>query len=115
MKRRSLPRYLQTERKRWALKQRQVAFLLGNASGALVSRYERDKRMPNLRAALACEVIFGVPLSTVFRGTYKVVEEQVMARAYQLYQELEHRTDPDSLKTRQLLKDMLARATKKPN
>lgn len=115
MKRRSLPRYLQTERKRWALKQRQVAFLLGTTDGRQVSRYEAGRRTPSLRNALACEVIFGMPLSTVFRGTYKVVEEQVMARAYRLYQELEHRTDPDSVKTRQLLKEMLARATKKPN
>lgn len=115
MKRRSLPHYLHTERKRWALKQHQVAFLLGNASGELISRYERDKRMPNLRTALACEVIFGVPLRTIFRGTYEAVEEQVMARAYELYQELEHRTDTDGAKNLQLLKEMLARATKKPN
>lgn len=97
------------------MKQHQVAFLFGNRSGGLVSRYEHGNRTPNLRTALACEVIFGVPLRTIFRGMYEAVEEQVMARAYELYQELEHRTDPDSLKSLQLLKEMLARATKKPN
>ena len=115
MKRRPLPHYLLTERKRWALKQRQVAFLLGIKTGGQISRYECRNCVPYLRTALACEVIFGVPVRTLFRGMYETIEEQIIERAYLLYQELEHHTDPDGLKNLELLKEMLARATKKPN
>ena len=115
MKQRSLPHYLLTERKRWALKQRQVAFLLGIKTGGQISRYERRNCVPYLRTALACEVIFGVPVRTLFRGVYETVEERIIKQAYLLHQELEHRTDPDGLKNVALLKEMLARATKKPN
>ena len=115
MKRRSLPHYLLTERKRWALTQQQVAFLLGSKTGGKISRYECQARVPLLKTALACEAIFGVPVRTLFRGMYETIEEQVIKQAYLLYQELEHRTDLDGLKNVELLKEMLARATKKPN
>lgn len=115
MKRRSIPHYLVTERKRWALKQQQVAFLLGSKTGDKISRYECHDRVPHLKTALACEAIFGVPVRDLFRGMYEKVEEQVIERAYVLHQDLEHRTDPDGIKNRKLLKEMLGRATQNAN
>ena len=115
MKQHSMLHYLVTERKRWALTQQQVAFLLGSKKGDKISRYERHDRVPHLKTALACEAIFGVPVRALFRGMYEKVEEQVVERAYLLHQDLEHRTDLDGVKNRKLLKEMLARATKKPN
>ncbi len=115
MKRRSLPHYLLTERKRWALKQHQVAFLLGSKTGEQISRYEKQTQTPNLRTALACEIIFGMPVRSLFRGMYEAIEEDVMKQAYLLYQKIEHRTDLDGLKNLTLLNEMLARSTKKPN
>src|SRR5437879_2031593 len=56
-----LENYLRTYRKRSGLTQREVAFLVGCRNGAQVSRYEKRRRLPPLRTALACEAAFGVP------------------------------------------------------
>lgn len=76
-----LPNYLLSNRKRLALSQGEVAFLLGTKSGAKVSRYERFAREPNLETALAFEVIFQRPASELFGGLYQKVEQEVAARA----------------------------------
>src|ERR1022692_2737361 len=52
-----LPNHLLSNRKRLALSQGEVAFLLGTESGAQVCRYEQFDRQPSLETALACEVI----------------------------------------------------------
>lgn len=76
-----LPNYLLSNRKRLALSQDEVAFLLGTKSGAKVSRYERFDRVPNLETALAFEVIFQRSPSELFGGLYQRVEQEVVARA----------------------------------
>jgi hypothetical protein len=45
--------YLRSNRKRLALSQDEVAFLLGALSGTKVCRYERFVRTPSLETALA--------------------------------------------------------------
>src|SRR2546429_9576493 len=64
-----LENYLRTYRKRSGLTQREVAFLVGCRNGAQVSRYEKRRRLPPLRTALACEAAFGVPVAELFAGT----------------------------------------------
>lgn len=76
-----LPNYLRAARKRLALSQDDVAFLLGAESGAKVSRYERFAREPGLRTALACEALFHTPVSELFAGLYQTAEQEVAARA----------------------------------
>jgi transcriptional regulator with XRE-family HTH domain len=76
-----LPNYLLSNRKRLALSQDEVAFLLGTKSGAKVSRYERFTRMPSLETALAFEVIFQRAPSELFGGLYQQIEQEVAARA----------------------------------
>jgi transcriptional regulator with XRE-family HTH domain len=73
--------YLVSNRKRLALSQKEVAFLLGNKGGAKVSRYERFDREPSLETALALEVIFQRSTSELFSGLYQKVEHEVMERA----------------------------------
>src|SRR5207244_12576941 len=63
-----LENYLRTYRKRSGLTQREVAFLVGCRNGAQVSRYEKRRRLPPLRTALACEAAFAVPVSELFAG-----------------------------------------------
>ena len=84
-----LPNYLLSNRKRLALSQGEVAFLLGTKSGAKVSRYERFDREPSLETVLALEVIYQRSASELFGGLYQKVEQEVMARA----KELAERTD----------------------
>ncbi len=76
-----LPNHLRAARKRLALSQTDVAFLLGAESGAKVCRYERFAREPSLRTALACEALFQTPVSELFPGLYQPIEREVAARA----------------------------------
>lgn len=115
MARRPLRNYLRTHRKSWAFSQKQLASLLGFRFPTHLSKYERDQRLPSLRIALACEVIFGVPVSALFKGLHAEVEEDVMRRATALFESLEHRTDPAGQRKRELLVAMLARATDQSN
>jgi transcriptional regulator with XRE-family HTH domain len=78
---RQLPNYLLANRKRMALSQYEVAFLLGAQSGAKVCRYERFVRVPSLETALAYEAIFKTSASELFGGLYQKVEKEVAARA----------------------------------
>ena len=70
-----LDNYLRTYRKRFGLSQSEMAFLLGCASGAKISRYERNARRPGLDTLLAYERIFGVSIRDLFAG----VDEKVGA------------------------------------
>ena len=76
-----LPNHLRANRKRLALSQDEVAFLLGTENGAKVCRYEQFVRMPSLETALACEAIFKRSVSELFPGLYQKVEQKVAARA----------------------------------
>src|SRR5207253_2299098 len=76
-----LPNYLRSNRKRLALSQEDVAFLLGTQGGAKVCRYERFAREPSLETALAFEAIFQRPASELFGGLYQKVQQKVAARA----------------------------------
>lgn len=115
MSRRPLPHYLRTERQRWALSKEELGFLLGFTCGSSISRFERNGRLPSLECALAYKVVFGMPLKTLFAGTYDGVEEKVMERAYRLYKNLERRTDAKARRKCELLRGMLARAAKRAN
>jgi len=76
-----LTNYLRANRKRLALSQREIAFLLGGESGSKTSRYERLHRTPNLETAFALEAIFKRTASEIFSGLYAKVERDVALRA----------------------------------
>jgi len=80
----SLPNYLQTQRKRLSLSQEEVGFLLGLAGlnkGTKVCRDENYAREPSLQDALAYEVIYGRPVRELFAGRYQQAQQNVAARA----------------------------------
>ena len=76
--------YLLTYRKRAALSQEEVAYLLGSQSGSKISRYELFAREPGLQTALAYEAIFQRPVSELFPGLYEKIQNAVRARAKKL-------------------------------
>src|SRR5437016_7230760 len=84
-----LEHYLRTDRKRSGLTQREVAFLVGCRNGAQVSRYEKRRRLPPLRMALACEAAFGVPVSVLFAGLREAAGQAVGERLGALRAKLE--------------------------
>jgi|SRR5882672_635395 len=80
----SLSNYLRTHRKRLALSQEEVAFLLGinGMNKAIkVCRDENCAREPSLQTALAYEAIYGKPVRELFAGLYEQVERTVAERA----------------------------------
>jgi hypothetical protein len=80
----SLPNYLVTSRKRLALSQEEVAFLLGyngESRGCNVCRDESFDHEPSLRAAIAYEMIYGRPMRELFAGLYEEVEKDLAQRA----------------------------------
>ena len=80
----SLPNYLQSQRKRLALTQEEVGFLLGISGltkGEKVCRDENFVREPSLQDALAYEAIYGQPVRELFAGVYQQAEQAVAARA----------------------------------
>ena len=83
-----LQSYLRTYRKRSGFSQDEIAFLLGNQSGAKVSRYERRARRPLLETALAYEAVFQVPAKELFAGLYQKVEKRTRKRAQLLAEKL---------------------------
>jgi transcriptional regulator with XRE-family HTH domain len=76
-----LSNHVRKYRKRSALSQKDVAYLLGVVSGSKVSRYERFTREPGLYTALAYEAIFQCMVSELFPGLYLRIEAEVRARA----------------------------------
>ena len=76
--------YLLTRRKRSALSQEEVAFLLGVLSSAQICRYERLLREPSLQTALAFEVIFNCPVSELFPELFAQIQTEVASRATEL-------------------------------
>lgn len=109
-----LPNYLRTNRKRLALSQEEVAFLLGTQSGAKVSRYENFDRVPGLETALACEAIFQKPVRELFAGLYESIEQQVAARAKALtYKTKLRKSNPQADGKRRVLAGMAAPQLKK--
>jgi len=79
-----LDNYLRSHRKQSGLSQEEVAFLLGCENGALVSRYEKRKRLPPLETALACEAVFGVPIAELFAGIRERAVRDVEKRRAEL-------------------------------
>lgn len=86
-----LPNLLVSHRKRAALSQEEMAFLLGTLGGSQISRYERFTRGPSLEIVLAYEVIFGKPASRLFTGLCKEIRERVLGRARVLVHKVRRR------------------------
>lgn len=96
-----LPNYLRTYRKRAALTQDELAYLLGNECGTQVSRYEHFLRQPGLRTVVTYELIFDAPARELFAGVAQQVARVTVNRAYSLAEKLRSARS-DSLTARKL-------------
>jgi transcriptional regulator with XRE-family HTH domain len=107
-----LPNYLRSNRKRLALSQEEVAFLLGTGGGARVCRDERFVREPSLQAALAYEAIFQRPARELFAGIYDKVKGEVAIRARALQIRIScQKPDPHSARKLEALARIVAGAS----
>ena len=91
MKRRTITPYLRALRRRSALSQEDVAFLLGTFTGTRVSRHETGACVPPLEVALAYEVIFGIGTAEIYEDLRLRVAQDVRKRAQTLHESLAHR------------------------
>jgi transcriptional regulator with XRE-family HTH domain len=98
-----LPNYLISNRKRLALSQKDVAYLLGAETESQVSRYENFLRLPGLERSLACEIIFQRAVCDLFVGVYERVDVEIRARAAKL---LEAKVGVLGVKAEQRLKTL---------
>ena len=83
-----MPHYVRRYRLRAALTQKEMAHLLGCRSPATVCQYEARKREPDLRTALAYQVVFGLSVEALFPGIHREVEQEVLIRAGRLSEQL---------------------------
>jgi transcriptional regulator with XRE-family HTH domain len=75
---------LRAYRKRTALSQKEIAFLIGSQSASKVSRYEKMTREPELKTALALEAVFKCPISDLFPALFEQIQAAVRRRAKRL-------------------------------
>lgn len=80
--------FLRSYRRRSGLTQSELAYLVGLSDGSCVSKFECLRREPDLKTAMACEVILQVSAQDLFPDTARKVELQVRQRADVLYQKL---------------------------
>ena len=85
--------HLRRYRKRGALTQAEIAYLLGAACGSKVSRHERATRPPSLQTALTYQAIFGVPVHELFPQDYLAAVVAVQARADKLSRRVARQAD----------------------
>lgn len=104
--------YLRTLRRNWGLTQKELASIIGTIRPMQVSNYENSKRAPKIEVALACQVIFGVPPSTMFPDAYALAEEEVMRNMYRMDQALQNTISLPDLRKRELFALALRRAVK---
>lgn len=76
--------YLRKYRKRSGLTQTELGFLLGHRSPALVSRYEKQRVVPNLRTTLALSSSLGIVAEMLFAGAQRRCAAEVGRRMREL-------------------------------
>lgn len=109
------PNYLIANRKRLALSQEEVAFLLGTETGEKVCRHERFLQVPDLETALAYEAIFQRSARELFGGLFRRIEKEVAARAKILTTRPDRRKpNQRSVRKRQVLGNIAAMQSNNP-
>src|SRR5712691_3910221 len=93
---RRLNNYLRTYRKYSGLSQGEVTFLIRLKDKSDLSRYERSVRHPSLRTALACQEVYGKPVSELFAGLTDSVAKDSRNQMKRLRARLHSSIDPQS-------------------
>jgi transcriptional regulator with XRE-family HTH domain len=102
-----LPIYLHSLRKRWALTQTDLAFLL-RISAKQLRKIEAGQK-PTATVMLGTQIVFGELPRAVFPSFYESLETEIMGRAARLHERLLRRKDRKSVETRRLLEGMIQR------
>jgi transcriptional regulator with XRE-family HTH domain len=101
--------YLRPLRRSWGFTQGELAFLLGFKTSKAVSRIEALTQAPTLATALSCAVIFNTAPVKLFPGLLSDAEQFVLARARELYDELQGEPSKGNRIKLDFLESLLAR------
>lgn len=101
--------YLRPLRRRWGLTQRELAFLLGAKTHSHISQIEAVRTYPSLANAIACAIIFDTPPFELFPELYVEIHRAVLARADELYQDLQGNASRVTRTKLDFLEEVLAR------
>ena len=112
MKKSPIAPYLRALRRRSALSQEDVAFLLGAFTGTRVSRHETGASTPPLEVVLAYEVIFGTAVADIYEDELGRIAKCIRKRAQTLHESLAHRRkDPLRNEKRAVLEKIIQRCS----
>ena len=89
MSKKKLRSHLSAYRRRWGLTQLELAHILGLRGNACISRFEDGAAEPPLPVAFGLHVLFGEHPHELFPANFEKVEEEVLTRAYELYERLQ--------------------------
>jgi len=107
--------YLRPLRRRFGLTQRELAFLIGAKSAAVISRIERLKRAPSLAWTRAFVLIFDTRALELFPELFSDVRDGVRRRVRELYEELQGDPSKTTRAKLDFLEEVLARLERQPD
>ena len=108
-----LKTYARQLRRRWALTQKELAFLVGVKSATAISRIESSKRIPSLAATFAYALIFGSGPIDLFPAYVAEIQDAVRSRVNELYEELQGDSSQGTRVKLDFLETVLARLEEK--
>ncbi len=97
-----LPNYIHTYCKRNGLSAQDAGFLIGQGSGASMSRYKYFRRVPSLQNSLRLIALFREQAEELFAGEYEKAEEFVAERKQLLRRQLSQSQQIDRWTMRKL-------------
>jgi transcriptional regulator with XRE-family HTH domain len=80
--------HLRTNRKKTAITQSDIVFLLQQNGNSYLSRCEKGTRIPSLEIIIAYHLLFNVPALTYFNAYLEEVKQHMVARIPPLIAEL---------------------------
>lgn len=101
--------YLRPLRRRWALTQAEVAFLVGTRTNITIGRMEALRSYPSLAHAIAFSILFDTPPHELFPELYGKAYQFVLARAEELYESLQGSPSPAIRTKLDFLEEVLQR------
>lgn len=101
---------LRTQRRFWALTQKELARLLGVGERGHVSKLEHGRRAPNLKIAIGTQIIFGMEFKNMFPKFWNQVQERVVRRVHDFHGVVKHGVSRRSQRKRELAEAILRQA-----
>lgn len=104
--------YLREYRKRTALTQADIGFLLNQPDTVSICRYEHGERKPPMEMVLLYHLLFNVPVHSLFEIQKDNLNEDVIVRIGQLLEQLKQRSPSQRVNSRiAFLTEVLTRLT----